>query len=164
MKYNQWWGNNRGKMKKSMRARLRWTEEQWSNNVSHCAIFQWVVNQCNGDSSVTPEMIDSMTSAFLNGFLRKNMFFFTKCFCWVFLLCQIVRDHSNRLRDYSQDLDAILLAKPQRFTPEMTAMWQDHVGRAILRPQGSMKEDESEALDQAQDTRRKLFDFLFGAF
>jgi hypothetical protein len=75
MKYNQWWGNNRGKMKKSMRARLRWTEEQWSNNVSHCAIFQWVVNQCNGDSSVTPEMIDSMTSAFLNGFLRKNMFF-----------------------------------------------------------------------------------------
>lgn len=101
---------------------------------------------------------------FWMGFSERTCFFFTKCFCWVFLLCQIVRDHSNRLRDYSQDLDAILLAKPQRFTPEMTAMWQDHVGRAILRPQGSMKEDESEALDQAQDTRRKLFDFLFGAF
>ena len=74
--------------------------------------------------------------------------------CCIRLLATI-----RTLRDYGQDLDAILLAKPQRFTPEMTAMWQDHVGRAMLRPQGSLKDDDSEVLDQVQDTRQKQFDF-----
>lgn len=57
-----------------------------------------------------------------------------------------------RLRDYSQDLDAILVAKPVKFTPEMTGMWQDHVGRALLKPAGQAPTNDTDAtVDEAED-------------
>lgn len=154
-KYNQWWSTCAKKMKKSMRPRLRWSEEQWSTNVSHCAIFNWVVNQTKGDAGVTPEMIEAMTSSFLSGLLvivllvvfnYRIRFFQSRC--WVFISL-----FANNPRDYSQDLDAILLAKPAKFTPEMTAMWQDHIGRAMLRPPGSTggTDDSTMAVDEAED-------------
>ncbi|CAK9090490.1 unnamed protein product [Durusdinium trenchii] len=33
--------------------------------------------------------------------------------------------------DYNQDLEAILLSKPTRFTVEKLAMWQDYIGRTL---------------------------------
>ena len=56
------------------------------------------------------------------------------------------------------DLDAILLAKPARFTPEMTAMWQDHVGRVILKPQGALgsTDDTDAAVDAAQEKAESM--------
>lgn len=57
-----------------------------------------------------------------------------------------------RLRDYSQDLDAILVARPSNFSAQMCQMWQDHVGRALLKPGGqASKEDPDAAVDEAED-------------
>ena len=67
-KYNLWWSQNARRVKRSMRARMRWTEEQWINNVNHCAVFQWVKEQST-EPEVTSEMLENMTQAFLNGFL-----------------------------------------------------------------------------------------------
>lgn len=70
---------------------------------------------------------------------------------------QIVRiflgPHQPTLRDYSQDLDAILLAKPAKLTPEMTSMWQDHVGRHLINPSGKAPtmDEISAAVDEAED-------------
>lgn len=36
-------------------------------------------------------------------------------------------------RDYTQDLDALLMSKPNNVTVEMVAMWQDHVGRILAK-------------------------------
>lgn len=64
----------------------------------------------------------------------------------------------EQLRDYSQDLDALLVAKPARLTPEMTAMWQDHIGKALLKPSsGGCAEDANAAVDEAEDISLKLF-------
>ncbi|CAK9111498.1 Uncharacterized protein SCF082_LOCUS51755 [Durusdinium trenchii] len=117
-KYNLWWSQNARRVKRSMRARMRWTEEQWINNVNHCAVFQWVKEQST-EPEVTSEMLENMTQAFLNG-------------------------------DYTQDLDAIIVAKPSKITPQMTAMWQDHIGRVIFQPQANVR-DECPEVDEAQD-------------
>ncbi|CAK9084683.1 unnamed protein product, partial [Durusdinium trenchii] len=119
-KYNHWWSINSRRVKKSMRVRIRWTEDQWTTNVNQCCIFVFVLRHCQDDAQVTGEMIDGMTTAFLNG-------------------------------DYSQDLDAILVAKPVKFTPEMTGMWQDHVGRALLKPAGQAPTNDTDAtVDEAE--------------
>ena len=58
----------------------------------------------------------------------------------------------RQLRDYGQDLEAILVAKPARLTIEMTAMWQDHVGKVLLKgPSGNATEDSNAAVDEAED-------------
>lgn len=56
-------------------------------------------------------------------------------------------------RDYSQDLEALLLAKPQAIKAEMTAVWQDHVGRAIAQGDvgGASSKEESVDVDEAED-------------
>ena len=65
-------------------------------------------------------------------------------------------------RDYTQDLDAILVAKPSRFTIEMTAMWQDHVGKALLKPSGSgLQEDVNAAVDEAEEQLHINISVLF---
>ena len=67
----------------------------------------------------------------------------------------------SQLRDYSQDLEAILVAKPARFTTEMTAMWQDHVGKVLIKgPTGSAADDCNAAVDEAED-RCNLVMFFF---
>ena len=37
------------------------------------------------------------------------------------------------MRDYSQDLDSLILSKPSGLRVEQLAMWQDHIGRALAR-------------------------------
>ena len=37
------------------------------------------------------------------------------------------------LRDYSQDLDAMLISKPARLTPEMLSLYQDHVAKPLMK-------------------------------
>lgn len=51
-KYNHWWATNARKVKRTMRARLRWNEEQWCKNVDHCCICTWVLDSCAKDSKV----------------------------------------------------------------------------------------------------------------
>ena len=44
------------------------------------------------------------------------------------------------------------MAKPARLTIEMTAMWQDHVGKVLLKgPSGNATEDSNAAVDEAED-------------
>ncbi|CAK9049981.1 unnamed protein product [Durusdinium trenchii] len=54
-KYNMWWSNNARRMKKTMRCRLRWSEEQWTANVNHCCIFIWVRGHCENEALLTAE-------------------------------------------------------------------------------------------------------------
>lgn len=54
-------------------------------------------------------------------------------------------------RDYSQDLDAILLAKPARLTVEMLSMYQDHVARVIAKNITDPDNDVSVDVEDAQD-------------
>lgn len=85
-------------------------------------------------------MIDNMISAFLNGILERIqivvlcfvLYFFLFlyslcCSCaYIALFCWVCAP-----RDYNQDLEAILLSKPTRFTVEKLAMWQDYIGRTL---------------------------------
>eukprot|EP00435_Cladocopium_sp_Y103_P033913 s1822_g8.t1 len=48
-KYNYWWSMNAKKVKKSVRNRLRWSEETWGRNVDQCCLFVWACNQCRAD-------------------------------------------------------------------------------------------------------------------
>ena len=61
------------------------------------------------------------------------------------------------LRDYSQDLDALLIAKPRSFAAEMTAMYQDFVCRPLMQTPGSKDmADESTAVDEAENIKSTL--------
>ena len=71
-KYNRWWSVNARKVKKTVRNRIRWNEEQWTTNVNHCALFVFVVRQCRDDPNVTEEMYENMKAGFLNGFLGQT--------------------------------------------------------------------------------------------
>ena len=42
------------------------------------------------------------------------------------------------LRDYVQDLEAVLLSKPNKFGVEALAMWQDYCGRALAKGASSL--------------------------
>lgn len=59
----------------------------------------------------------------------------------------------GRLRDYPQDLDAILMAKPPTMTIHSCAMWQDHMGRSIVKgsAQSSALADSNCDVEEAQD-------------
>ena len=43
---------NAKKVKKTVRNRLRWSEEQWGRNVDQCCLFIWAVKQCKADAKV----------------------------------------------------------------------------------------------------------------
>ena len=61
-----------------------------------------------------------------------------------------------KLRDYSQDLDALLLSMPATFSVENTAMWQDHVGKQLakLGPNGQEVQETTEAdIEEAEESR-----------
>lgn len=80
-KYNAWWAQNVSKVKKTVRARLRWNEEQWCRNVDHSCLAVWVIDHCKTDSraachsfllahllfQVSQAMLDSMLASFING-------------------------------------------------------------------------------------------------
>ena len=93
-RYNLWWGNNVKRVKRTMRARLRWQESQWLQNVDHCCLCHWAVEVAkkhDGVSSatlhaslasymffsvkfrniiqVTQQMLDEMVASFMNGIL-----------------------------------------------------------------------------------------------
>lgn len=70
-KYNLWWSLNCKKMKKTMRARHRWSEENWNKNVDHCCLAVFCLNEVEklNDSRITQNMVDQMMDSFLNGHL-----------------------------------------------------------------------------------------------
>lgn len=51
--YNQWPTVNAKKMKRTMRARLRWNGEQWFQNADHGCVAEWVVDPCKTDTNAT---------------------------------------------------------------------------------------------------------------
>eukprot|EP00435_Cladocopium_sp_Y103_P037820 s127_g10.t1 len=57
------------------------------------------------------------------------------------------------LEDYTQDLEALLLAKPQAIKVEMTAVWQDNVGRALAQGSvgGASSKEDNVDVDEAED-------------
>ena len=68
-KYNYFWAIHCRKVKKSMRSRLRWNEDQWTANVNQCCIFVWVYKESKNDPNVTQDMLDAMEEGFLCGYL-----------------------------------------------------------------------------------------------
>ncbi|CAK9072442.1 Uncharacterized protein SCF082_LOCUS35628, partial [Durusdinium trenchii] len=68
-KYNMWWATNCRKMKRSMRSRHRWSEENWNRNVDHCCVAVWACNEIAkmNDPRITQTMLDGMMDNFLTG-------------------------------------------------------------------------------------------------
>ena len=64
--------------------------------------------------------------------------------------------HSTHARDYSQDLDAILMSKPASLQVEQISMWQDHVGNVLAKSSavltGSGGTGECVEVEEAEDT------------
>ena len=68
------------------------------------------------------------------------------------------------LRDYAQDLDALVMAKPNGLNVQMIGMWQDHIGKAIMRKAGgdkAMAVDQETAVQDAED--RAIAECLTGS-
>lgn len=59
----------------------------------------------------------------------------------------------EQLRDYSQDLDALLVAKPARLSPEMVGMYADHIANAIMADASGEagRKDVSADVEDAED-------------
>lgn len=106
-------------------------------------------------------MLEAMKVNFLHGILAYS---------WVVFLCiwaefynawvglyHCVFDFVVILRDYSQDLDAILLAKPTRLTVEMLSMYQDHIARVISNNITDHDNDVAVDVEDAQDVVWKLY-------
>ena len=55
------------------------------------------------------------------------------------------------LRDYGQDFDALLLAKPPRLTVEMLTCYQDHVAKVIAKNISDAPGDVSAEVEDAED-------------
>ena len=55
-------------------------------------------------------------------------------------------------RDYTQDFDALLIAKPARFAIEMTAMYQDYVSKPLMQTSSKTDLEDSAAIDEAEDS------------
>ena len=71
-KYNHWWSLNAKKVKRSVRSRLRWNEEQWCRNVEQCCLAMYVVAEAKRDKRVTDSIITAMLRGFTNGFLDNK--------------------------------------------------------------------------------------------
>lgn len=57
----------------------------------------------------------------------------------------------HRMRDYSQDLDALLIAKPPRLTVDHLAMYQDYIGKPLHKMTGEKdKLVDSTEVDEAE--------------
>lgn len=59
------------------------------------------------------------------------------------------------VRDYTQDLDALILSKPANLNLSMVAMYQDHVGKALLRKGGggcALSMDQEAEIEDAEET------------
>ncbi|CAK9089330.1 unnamed protein product, partial [Durusdinium trenchii] len=48
--YNYWWSLHAKKVKRTMRSRLRWQEEQWNRNVDRCCLAEWLITEAREDS------------------------------------------------------------------------------------------------------------------
>ena len=55
------------------------------------------------------------------------------------------------LRDYSQDLDAMLISKPARLTPEMLSLYQDHVAKPLMKNVTGDGNMGAQDIDEAED-------------
>ena len=60
--------------------------------------------------------------------------------------------HACMARDYTQDLEAILIAKPAKLTLESLSMYQDHVVRPLVKATAGLDgQADSAEVDDAQD-------------
>ncbi|CAK9003618.1 unnamed protein product [Durusdinium trenchii] len=120
-KYNQWWSVNARRVKRSTRSRLRWGEEVWSRHVDQCCVAAWVVEESRKMPGAKPSVFTALNNT---GLLNL---------------------------DYGQDLDALLIAKPATMKVEMTAMWQDNVGRALIKSSAPASgTDDAGDIDEAE--------------
>ena len=55
------------------------------------------------------------------------------------------------LRDYTQDLDAILIAKPPRLCVEQLQMYQDYIAKPLMKASDKEHDVGSADLDEAED-------------
>lgn len=56
-------------------------------------------------------------------------------------------------RDYSQDLDALLIGKPAKFAAEMLMMYQDYISKPLMQSNGAgpTSMESSAEVDEAED-------------
>ena len=61
---------------------------------------------------------------------------------------------SNQLRDYNQDLEALISSKPNNLKVEMLCMFQDHIQKGLQKVVGgSSGQDVSADVEDAEDWR-----------
>lgn len=52
-RYNYWWAMNSRRMKKNLRARLRWGEEVWQRSVDSACLVTWAIAEASKDPKET---------------------------------------------------------------------------------------------------------------
>ena len=85
-RYNKWWSVNVRKVKRTARARLRWTEDYWAKSIDHACMLVWTREEAKKDAraprpklhnrcrrQVTTDMLEAMTAAFLCGWLDNAL-------------------------------------------------------------------------------------------
>lgn len=56
--YNYWWGLNARKVKRTMRNRLRWSEEVWNRHIDRCCVVTWALDACKPNpDAFCPQLI-----------------------------------------------------------------------------------------------------------
>ena len=93
---------------------------------------------------VTEDMLEGMRVNFLHGTLG-----YTHVSC-VFYPPQMLHTFLTS-RDYSQDFDAILLAKPTRLNVQSLSMYEDHVAKVISQKLASDTTDTNVEAEDAED-------------
>lgn len=100
-----------------------------------------------------------MVQGFLNGFPKRSgrlcvlLFHFEKKRVVLFgLICiYSLRFAFHHPRDYSQDLDALLISKPSRFSCDMLSIYQDHVSKPIMKSVTGDSAATAADVDEAED-------------
>lgn len=52
-RYNHWWRLNARRMKATLRARLRWSDEVWNRGVDQACITTWVISESTKDPNAS---------------------------------------------------------------------------------------------------------------
>lgn len=95
-------------------------------------------------------MAEKMLNAFMRFSDSKIIYHLSNC-CILKLILMLLVPYVCLPRDCAQDFDAVLLSKPPNFKVEMLTMWQDHVGRALLKSGGPSTSDACPDVDEAED-------------
>ena len=128
-----------------MRARLRWTENQWVQNVDHCCMcwwacseakkksgvsqlscyYFWVCSQYFASAEVTQSMLDEMVSSFLNGMLGIHscfLFIGFTCFNFDLYICFFSANHFSFV--YRAAISGTIPKTWMRWLPRSPTTWK----------------------------------------